>query len=198
MRRAISGLSRYIGTSRVSKYRVFVWIRSPTLLDSAAVAVASDSDEIFGILQSRLHEVWSLSLCTWLGVGNDPRYTPTTTFDTFPFPEGVDLNSPLGTDCSANRLQGVAATAKRLNELRENWLNPRELTEVVPEVAPGYPDRVLAKDAAAARALSWRFFFSGAQVMVRVVIGWLLVASPEVIEAFARKQAPQFPSNKGA
>jgi hypothetical protein len=51
---------------------------------------------------------------------------------------------------------------------------------------------------AAARDLSWRFFFSGAQVMVRAVIGWLLVASPEVIEAFARKQAPQFPSNKGA
>src|SRR5580698_7156018 len=33
---------------------------------------------------------------------------------------------------------------------------------------------------AAARDLSWRFFFSGAQVMVRAVIGWLLVASPEV------------------
>jgi hypothetical protein len=29
---------------------------------------------------------------TWLGVGNDPRYTPTTTFETFPFPEGLTLN----------------------------------------------------------------------------------------------------------
>ncbi|MBK7006595.1 MAG: hypothetical protein IPH37_16960 [Burkholderiales bacterium] len=28
-------------------------------------------------------------MCTWLGVGNDPRYTPTTCFETFPFPAGL-------------------------------------------------------------------------------------------------------------
>ena len=40
---------------------------------------------------------------------------------------------------------------------------------------------------AAARDLTWRFFWYGAQVMVRVVIVWYLVASPELIEAFGRK-----------
>src|SRR5580704_1588134 len=40
---------------------------------------------------------------------------------------------------------------------------------------------------AAARDLTWRFFFYGAQIMVRIVIAWLLAASPEVIEAFTRK-----------
>jgi hypothetical protein len=40
---------------------------------------------------------------------------------------------------------------------------------------------------AAARDLGWRFFFYGAQVMVRVVIAWYLAASPEVLEAFAKK-----------
>lgn len=40
---------------------------------------------------------------------------------------------------------------------------------------------------AAARDLTWRFFFYGVQIMVRVVIAWYLAASPEVIEAFARK-----------
>ncbi len=34
----------------------------------------------------------SLGLCTWLGVGNDPRYTPTTTFETFPFPQDLTVN----------------------------------------------------------------------------------------------------------
>jgi hypothetical protein len=43
---------------------------------------------------------------------------------------------------------------------------------------------------AAARDLTWRFFFYGAQVMVRVVIGWLLIVSPEVSEAFAKKPGP--------
>jgi hypothetical protein len=40
---------------------------------------------------------------------------------------------------------------------------------------------------AAARDLTWRFFFYGFQIMVRVVIAWLLAASPEVVEGFTRK-----------
>jgi len=37
----------------------------------------------------------------------------------------------------------VAETARRLNELREAWLNPPDLAERVPEVAPGFPDRIV-------------------------------------------------------
>src|SRR6202046_1510385 len=40
---------------------------------------------------------------------------------------------------------------------------------------------------AAARDLGWPVFFSCAHNMVRVVIAWYLPASPEVVEAFARK-----------
>jgi len=45
----------------------------------------------------------------------------------------------------------IAHTAKRLNDLRENWLNPSEWTDCVPEVTPlgmmksPYPDRILPK-----------------------------------------------------
>jgi hypothetical protein len=44
---------------------------------------------------------------------------------------------------------------------------------------------------AAARDLTWRFFLYGAQIMVRIVIAWYLAASPELIEAFVRKQGTQ-------
>jgi len=44
---------------------------------------------------------------------------------------------------------------------------------------------------AAARDLTWRFFFYGVQIMVRVVIAWYLAASPELIEAFERKRADE-------
>ena len=40
---------------------------------------------------------------------------------------------------------------------------------------------------AAARDLTWRFWFYGAQIMVRVVIAWYMAASPELVEAFVRK-----------
>jgi hypothetical protein len=40
--------------------------------------------------------------------------------------------------------------------LREAWLNPPDLVQRVPEVVPGYPDRILPKDDAAAAALKKR------------------------------------------
>ena len=39
----------------------------------------------------------------------------------------------------------------------------------------------------AARDITWRFFFYGTQIMVRIVIAWYLAASPEVIDAFRAK-----------
>lgn len=41
--------------------------------------------------------------------------------------------------------EAIVAAARRLNELRENWLNPVEWVERVPEVVPGYPDRIIPK-----------------------------------------------------
>lgn len=41
--------------------------------------------------------------------------------------------------------EAIAQAARRLNELRENWLNPPEWVERVPEVVPGYPDRLLPR-----------------------------------------------------
>ena len=55
--------------------------------------IARDDNTTFGILHSRFHELWSLRMGTWLGKGDDPRYTPSTSFETFPFPE--DLTSDI-------------------------------------------------------------------------------------------------------
>jgi len=153
LRTAMLPLQRYMVTPRVSKHRLFVWFPRPTFPDSATFLIARADDTTFGILHSRFHELWSLRLCTWLGVGNDPRYTPTTTFETFPFPAGLTPRdtAPVagqGTPpCLAGHVAAgnIAAAARRLNELRENWLNPPEWTERIPEVVPGYPDRIVAK-----------------------------------------------------
>ncbi|MBN9353951.1 MAG: class I SAM-dependent DNA methyltransferase, partial [Hyphomicrobium denitrificans] len=89
LKRAVEQLNRVIVTPRVAKHRLFVWKSVSVLPDSATVAIARDDDVSFSGLHSRLHELWSLRMCTWLGVGNDPRYTPTTCFETFPFPDGL-------------------------------------------------------------------------------------------------------------
>lgn len=46
--------------------------------------------------------------------------------------------------------QAIAEAARRLNEVRENWLKPRNLVVRVPEVVPGLPDRLLPRKEAAA------------------------------------------------
>jgi type II restriction/modification system DNA methylase subunit YeeA len=125
-------------------------------VDDGAIAIARDDDTSFGILHSKFHELWSLRMCTWLGVGNDPRYTPTTCFETFPFPEGLTPNIPAADYANDPRAQAIAKAAARLNELRENWLNPPDLVQRVPEVVPGYPDRILPVDEKAAAILKKR------------------------------------------
>ena len=88
MRQAFKGLSRYICTPRVAKHRLFVWLPVDTVPDSAVIAIARDDTFTFGVLHSRLHEVWALTQGTALE--DRPRYTPSTCFETFPFPEPTD------------------------------------------------------------------------------------------------------------
>ena len=114
MRAAMSGLDRYIATPRVSKHRLFVWISGDTLPDSAAIAFARDDDYFFGVLHSRIHELWARSQGTQLReVESGFRYTPTSTFETFPFPHPTP-----------ERKTGIAEAARRLDTLRQSWLNP--------------------------------------------------------------------------
>lgn len=87
MRAALAGLQRYIATPAVAKHRLFIWLDKAILPDQALLAIARSDDTTFGILHSRFHELWALGLGTSLE--DRPRYTPTTCFETFPFPEGL-------------------------------------------------------------------------------------------------------------
>ncbi|MBZ0262419.1 MAG: class I SAM-dependent DNA methyltransferase [Hyphomicrobiales bacterium] len=156
LRQVSQGKTRIIMSPRVSKHRIFVSVPPQTLPDSAVVAIARDDDTSFGILHSSFHEFWALRMGTFLGVGNDPRYTPSTTFETFPFPEGLTPNIPASDYAADPRARKIAAAAARLNELRENWLNPADLVKRVPEVVPGYPDRILPVSELAAKELKKR------------------------------------------
>ena len=68
---------RYIGTPRVSKYRVFVWLDSIVLPDSKVIAIALSNDVNFRCFaNTRIHEIWTLATCGWHGIGNDATYNP--------------------------------------------------------------------------------------------------------------------------
>jgi type II restriction/modification system DNA methylase subunit YeeA len=123
MRDAIASLTRYIATPRVSKHRLFVWQEPRVLCNDRTNIIARDDDYLFGVLHSKLHEAWSLSTCSWHGVGNDPTYNAASCFETFPFPwpPGHEpKNSPL--------VEAIAAAARELVEKRDKWLNPPNAT----------------------------------------------------------------------
>lgn len=147
MRSAISLLPRYIATPEVAKHRVFAWVNTKILPDKKLIVIARSDDTTFGIVHSRFHELWALAVCTWHGAGNDPRYTPSTTFETYPFPAGLAPNlAPEDYDNPASA--EIAEAAQALNQLRENWLNPPEWVnwERTPEEEQaGFPARPVAK-----------------------------------------------------
>lgn len=123
LRAALAGLPRFLATIRVAKHRLFVWMSSPTLPDSAIFVFPRSDDYFFGVLQSRVHEVWALKQGTRLETR--PRYTPTSCFETFPFPW------PPGKEPADQPLVcAIAEAARELCELRNRWLNPPEWTRV--------------------------------------------------------------------
>ena len=151
---ALTDVNRYIATATVAKHRLFIWLDRRICPDHQLIIVARDDDTTFGILHSRYHEAWSLRLGTSLE--DRPRYTSTTTFETFPFPEGLTPNIPAKDYVNDPRAVAIAKAAKRLDELRNAWLNPPDLVRIEPEVVPGYPDRILPKDTVAAATLRQR------------------------------------------
>ena len=116
MRKALAPLPRYLATARLAKHRLFIWVDRNVLPDSQIVAFALDDDYSFGVLHSRAHELWALRMGTSLE--DRPRYTPTTCFETFPFPEPTE-----------EQQAEISEAACCLDELRRNWLNPEGATE---------------------------------------------------------------------
>ena len=122
--------------------------------DKNLIVIPRDDDLMFGLLHSRFHEAWALRKGSDLQ--DRPRYTHTTTFATFPFPDGMtpDIDAKAARKLPA--AAAIEAAAKSLDQLRHGWLYPANLVKSVAEVAPGFPKRIVANDAAAAKTLAGR------------------------------------------
>ena len=166
---AVNPLVRFVVTPRVAKHRLFAWVVSGTSPDNAVVAIARDDDYTFGVLSSRVHEVWSRAMGTQLRESESGfRYSHTATFETFPFPEPTQ-----------EKLEAIGEAARALNELRENWLNPldmpaselkkRTLTNLY-NVRPTWLDHAhKTLDAAVAAAYGWTVDLEDQDILGRLL-----------------------------
>lgn len=133
LRREIDNLSRYLATSRIAKHRVFRWVPRTTLPDDGVFIFAHEDDYLYGLLHSSLHIIWANRMGTQLE--SRPRYTPTTCFETYPFP--WSSGNETVNDSNFCRLSEIA---KELDALRENWLNPQEWIEQIEDAVDRFED----------------------------------------------------------
>ena len=116
LREALATIQRFIATPEVAKHRIFVWRGQEFLCNQQTLVFARSDDYFFGVLHSRIHEVWARAQGTQLRERESGfRYTPTTCFETFPLPKP-----------SPDQEKTVADAAKELDALRNNWLNPAD------------------------------------------------------------------------
>ena len=169
MRQALAALPKYIGTPKVAKHRFFVWLTGDMLPSNLVIAIASDDDYMLGILSSSVHELWARQVGSQLREADSGgTYTPTTCFETFPFPRPTE-----------EQREAIGAAAAELNSLREGWLNPpgvsatelrkRTLTNLYNQ-RPTWLENIHGRlDAAVAHAYDWPTDLADAEVLERML-----------------------------
>jgi hypothetical protein len=85
MRKALEPLSRYFSVPKISKYAMFQSVDVLYLPCEANMVIASDDFYVLGIITSIVHRTWVKAQSSTLK--GDTRYTNTTCFETFPFPQ---------------------------------------------------------------------------------------------------------------
>ncbi len=139
MRKTLPADSRYVGTPRVTKYRLFKWMDSTHLPDAQIIVFARSDDYFFGTLHSSIHELWARRLGSQLRDAESGfRYTPTTCFETFPLPWSPG-HEPGEGEPQRPLHDAIGEAAATLNEQRERWLNPPEWVQPI-------ADRIDAED----------------------------------------------------
>ena len=156
LRKALNTTATYLATAETTEHRVFRFLPANTVPDKSLYAFPSAGLLGFGVLQSAFHEHWCTYFGNRIGAGNQRRYNAAYVYLTFPFPEGLTPNIPAADYAGDPRAKKIVAAAAQLNELRENWLNPADLVVRAREVVPGYPDRIMPRDAAAEAILKKR------------------------------------------
>ncbi|WP_185996152.1 DNA methyltransferase [Nocardioides campestrisoli] len=110
---AFAPLTRYIALTRVAaaqRTSIYVFVDPAIRPDDSLQLFALDDDYSFGVLSSSIHRAWFDERCSKLKA--DPRYTPTTVWDSFPWP-----SSPTPTAVAK-----VAEASKAIIDKRSDYL----------------------------------------------------------------------------
>ncbi|OLR89929.1 Eco57I restriction-modification methylase domain-containing protein [Actinokineospora bangkokensis] len=94
MRKAVAGLTDVLVIARVSKTVMPVRVSGKLVASEATVIFATESFADQAVLSSSMHQTWAIKYGS--GMRNDPRYTPSDVFETFPRPEPTERLAEVG------------------------------------------------------------------------------------------------------
>lgn len=84
-RAAVAGLDRFIAGTATAKRVLFVWCESRWRPSNSTNMFALDTDYAMGVLCSTIHAGWAWEQSSTMRT--DIRYTPSSAFETFPWPQ---------------------------------------------------------------------------------------------------------------
>ena len=113
MRKKNSQLSCYFAIPKVVKHVIFQPVSIEKLPCEANMVISSEDFYILGILTSNVHRIWVKAQSSTLE--DRTRYTNTTCFETFPFPQSL----------SQSLLEQIRGTMQDLHEYRSEIMEKR-------------------------------------------------------------------------
>jgi hypothetical protein len=133
MRKEVESLSEVLVIALTSKTVMPVRTRTGQVFSHALGVFALDSYAEQAILSSGLHQTWAIKYGS--GMRNDPRYTPSDVFDTFPRPEPTDRLVDVGKTLDTERRDMMLRRNLGLTKLY-NLVNAPDITDSAdPDVA---------------------------------------------------------------
>ncbi len=89
-RAALTGLRRFVVTSRTARHRTFQFLDTSFLPETKVLIFAFDDAFHLGVLSSRIHVLFANRVGGWLGVGNDSTYNHSDCLEKFSFPTATE------------------------------------------------------------------------------------------------------------
>lgn len=115
LRRAIVDLDEILVIARVSKTVMPVRIPTGPVPSDQLVIFATDSYADQAVLSSSMHQIWAIKYGS--GMRNDPRYTPSDVFETFPRPNPNERLTETGKALDSQRREVMLRRGLGLTKL---------------------------------------------------------------------------------
>jgi hypothetical protein len=147
----IAGSEKTLVIAQTSFTKYPARVPSKTVFDQKVIAFATSDSSWFALLCSNLHYWWTLTYASTMGVGGAPVYTPTDSFETFPFPTSMKSLEIIGNSYDFFRQSIMLARQEGLTKTYNRFHNPQETSDDIVHLRELHVDM----DEAVAAAYGW-------------------------------------------